>query len=695
MTSPTDRNRLEAEAGPYLRQFVDDPVNWQPWDERALGAARSHDVPIFLSIGRMTSPRCRRMRTESFRDEAVATLLNEHFVPVAVDRTARPDLDSIYQTVCRVVDGTDGWPLSVWLTPDQEPFYVGTYFPPENEDWAPGFGEMLELVAEKWSSPDVREAIDERGTEWTAAAREELEAVPQVDDHALPPGEEAVERIADTAVRTADRKRGGWGTDGKFPEPSRIRLLLSVGDVAGNGDRARVATAALDGIASGAVHDQIGGGFFRGAASRDWTDPQEGKYLDSNADIVRAFLAGYAATGNEQYAAVARRTLSFVQRDLGEATGGFGLEIAGTDWPADDAANRGERAYYEWTPGEVASALGDERDAALACDRYGIGQDESATASTPRLAASIADLAAERDESESSLSRRLDRIRETLLEARTDRASPPRDERSVVGPTGLAIWAFADAGVVLDGAYALRAEEAVSFVRERFWSGGRLAGRYVEGEGPPRGDAFLEDYAFLGRGAFACYGATGSLEALAFGLDISNALVERFYREDDGRLHPRPGRTDTPLVTPQETRDWDAPSPIAVATELLSVADRFVPDGRYGDAAARILDEYEQRIPADLLRHHTLALAGYRHRSGWTEVTTAAEGLPDRWHSLAAEQSPYGALLAPRPSSEEGLAEWLEYLELGEVPPVWDGREAGEDLAMHESPGDDRDTTGL
>lgn len=685
MTGPTDRNRLRAETGPYLRRLADDPINWQPWDEKALRTAQRHDAPIFLSIGQLTSPWCQRMQTESFSDMEVAGLLNEHYVPVAVDRVNRPDLDTLYRTVCRIVNNNEGWPLSVWLTPEQEPFYVGTYFPPEGEDWAPRFGDVLELVADKWSSPEVRNAVETRGEEWTSYAREEIETVPQRGAHTHAGDGGTLGRIADVAVRTADHEDGGWGTDGKVLESARVRLLLSVGDGVADGEYTGTATSALDGIADGAVHDQVGGGFFRSATNSDWSAPRGGKCLETNADAIRAYLAGHVATGNERYATVASRALSFVDRELGEPNGGFRLGVGGADWTEHDPDDRSEREqYYGWTRRSVRSVLDDEADVQLACDRYGIDAEGAAETSIPTLATSVSDLAEERNEPETVVAEQLDRIRETLLSDRTGRRRPPRDERIVAGSNGQAVHAFAEAGTVLDATYAGRAEDALSFVRERLWNGDRLDGRYVEGDGDPRGEPFLEDYAFVGRGAVACYGTTGSLDALTFALDLADAIVADFFVEHEGRLRAHPDRSETLIVSPEESRDWDAPSPIAAAIDLLSIADRFTRTDRFGTAAVSIADTYGRRIPTDLLRHHSLAMASDRLHSGLTEITVSTDAVPSCWPRFVNDLSRYESLLAPRPATEEGLTAWLERLDLDETPPVWAGREVGDEPTIHD-----------
>ncbi len=220
MTTPTERNRLEEEESPYLRQHADNPVNWQPWDEQALETAREHDVPIFLSIGYSACHWCHVMEEESFADEAVADVLNEHFVPIKVDREERPDVDSIYMTVCQLVSGRGGWPLSAWLTPEGKPFFVGTYFPKEEKRGQPGFLDLCRRISDSWSSPEDRPEMENRAEQWTDAAKDRLEETPDSVAGAEPPTSEVLTAAADAAVRSADHQHGGFGSGGPNVPPA-------------------------------------------------------------------------------------------------------------------------------------------------------------------------------------------------------------------------------------------------------------------------------------------------------------------------------------------------------------------------------------------------------------------------------------------------------------------------------------------
>ena len=278
MTQPTERNRLDGEASPYLRQHADNPVNWQPWGDDAFERAREHDVPAFVSIGYSSCHWCHVMAEESFEDESIADAVNESFVPIKVDREERPDVDSTFMTVSQLVTGGGGWPLSAWCTPEGKPFYVGTYFPPEPRRNQPGFRDLCERIADSWSDPEQREEMKRRADQWAESARDELESVPASspdaaesggEDAAAPPGEDLLDTAAAAALRGYDEEHGGFGSGGaKFPMPGRIDLLMRAYAGRGRDALLSAATGTLDGMADGGMYDQVGGGFHRYAVDR-------------------------------------------------------------------------------------------------------------------------------------------------------------------------------------------------------------------------------------------------------------------------------------------------------------------------------------------------------------------------------------------------------------------------------------------
>ncbi|MFC6717467.1 thioredoxin domain-containing protein [Natrialbaceae archaeon GCM10025810] len=683
---PTRRNRLDEEESPYLRQHADNPVNWQPWDEAALEAARERDVPIFLSIGYSACHWCHVMEEESFADEAVAEVLNENFVPIKVDREERPDVDSVYMTVCQLVTGRGGWPLSAWLTPDGDPFFVGTYFPREGRQGQPGFLDLCERISDSWESDEDRAEMEDRSEKWTRAAKRQLEETP--DRAAVgggePPSSELLAEAARAAGRSADREYGGFGSSGpKFPQTGRLHVLARMYDRTGQEQFVDVLVETLDAMANGGLYDHVGGGFHRYCVDRDWTVPHFEKMLYDNAEIPRAFLAGYRLTGDQRYAEVVRETLAFVSRELTHEEGGFFSTL-----DAQSETKTGEREegeFYVWIPEEVSAVL-DEEDAALFCARYGItdeGNFEGAT--VLNVETSIPNLAERFDLEEATVEERLTDARERLFESREERPRPNRDEKVLAGWNGLMISAFAEASIVLGeagGRYARAAVDAIAFVRERLWDPeaggdglGRLNRRFKDGDVAV--DGYLEDYAFLARGALDCYQATGEVDHLAFALDLARVIEAEFWDEERGTLYFTPESGESLVTRPQELGDQSTPSATGVAVHALLSLDEFA-DEEFESIARTVLETHANNLESNPLEHATLCLAADRLASGALEVTVAADGgeMPAEWRGRFGEAYLPDRLFAPRPPTAADLEPWLEALGIEEAPPIWAGREA-------------------
>jgi uncharacterized protein YyaL (SSP411 family) len=663
------RNRLDDEESPYLRQHADNPVHWQPWDDDALDAARERDAPIFLSIGYSACHWCHVMADESFEDRAVAERLNEDFVPIKVDREERPDLDRLYQTVCGMVTGRGGWPLSVWLTPDGRPFYVGTYFPREAKRGQPGFLDLIDSIADSWEND--REDIESRADQWADAMAGELEETPE-NPGDVPQG--VLETAAGRAVSDADREYGGFGRGQKFPQTGRLHLLMQAHERTGRDAFREVAVEALDAMADGGLRDHVGGGFHRYVTDREWTVPHFEKMLYDNAELARAYLAGYRLTGERRYAEIARETLGFVERELRHPDGGF---FSTLDAQSEGASGeREEGAFYVWAPEEIHDVVDDEFAATLFCERYGITEagnfEDGKTVLT--LSAAIDELADEHETTTEEIEAELERAREAVFAARADRARPARDEKILAGWNGLMISAFAEAGLALDGTYGETAVAALEFVRRQLWNGdkNRLARRYKDGE--VEIDGYLEDYAFLARGAYNCYETTGDVEHLEFALDLGRAIVEEFFDADAGTLYFTPQSGESLVARPQELDDQSTPSSTGVAVDTLLALSHFAPDEEFADVAETVLETHAESIEASPLRRASLALAADRYGSGSLELTVVAEQLPTEWRERIGRTYLPKRLLAHRPPTDEELDEWLDELALDGTPPIWAGR---------------------
>ncbi|MFB6293412.1 MAG: thioredoxin domain-containing protein [Halonotius sp.] len=670
MTDPLSRNRLADEGSPYLQQHEDNPVNWQPWDDTALDAASEANKPIFLSIGYSACHWCHVMEEESFQDEAVAQRLNENFVPIKVDREERPDIDSIYMRICQRVTGRGGWPLSAWLTPDGKPFYIGTYFPKDPKGQMPGFLDLLDKISDSWSDPDDRAEMKQRAEQWTDAARDAYET-PDHDGESEAPGDDVLDSAVRTALRSVDDEYGGFGSDGpKFPQPGRLDLLLRAAGRSGSDPARTAAMTTLDAMANGGLYDHLGGGFHRYATDRDWTVPHFEKMLYDNAGLPPLYLAGDQLTDSERYTGIVEETFEFVERELTHPDGGFYSTL-------DARSGDEEGSFYVWTPSEVHELL-DEPAATLFCERFGITESGNFERGTTvlNISADIDELADEHDMSAEDVEAELSAAHETLFAAREERTRPPRDEKVLAGWNGMMISAYAHADRVLDPGYAEPARDALGFVTDQLLDGdtGRLQRRFIDGD--TAGEGYLEDYAFLARGAFDLYQATGEVEPLDIALTLADTIVDAFWDADDGTIYFTADDGEELVTRPQELTDSSTPSSLGAATDLLCVLDGFVPDADYRGIAGDVLATHADRITGNPLQHVSLTLAADRYANGGAELTIAADELPADWRATLADRYLPGVVIARRPPTEAGLQDWLDELGLDSAPPVWADRDA-------------------
>jgi uncharacterized protein YyaL (SSP411 family) len=676
--APTDRNRLGEEASPYLRQHADNPVNWQPWDETALEAAKEADKPIFLSIGYAACHWCHVMEEESFADSDIAERLNDEFIPIKVDREERPDIDAVYMSICQQVTGRGGWPLSAWLTPDGRPFYVGTYFPDEPKRGMPAFPDLLDDIAETWNDLEERPDLLERADQWSAAIENDVHDTPSPGEAA--PDESLLALAADTAVRAADDQYGGWGRGQgpKFPQPSRLQILLRAAERRESDEYERVLTRTLDAIAHGGLVDHVGGGFHRYCTDQSWTVPHFEKMLYDNAEITRAFLAGYQFTGNDRYATVIRRALEFVERELTHPDGGFYSTLdAQSETPEGETE---EGAFYVWTPDQVHEAIEDETTASLVCDCFGItdaGNFEGSTVLT--ISSYMDELAESYDFDIAEVRSRVKAGRDRLFEVRGERPRPARDEKILAGWNGLMVSAFAEAETVLDSDFGETAQHALTFLRDRLWDSEeqRLHRRWKDGDVGIAG--YLEDYAFLARGALDLFQATRDVDALAFALDLADVIEAEFWDQADETLYFTPTSGDDLVARPQELTDQSTPSSLGVAVETLLSLDHFTDHDRFGSIAGAVLTTHANTVEGNPMEHSSLALAADQHATGSQELTLVADEPPAAWTETLAETHLPSSLRAWRPASDPSFANWLETLGLGEAPPIWADRTLAND----------------
>ena len=568
---PRYTNRLILEVSPYLRQHAHNPVNWYAWGDEAFARATRENKPVLLSIGYATCHWCHVMARESFEDVEIATYLNRHYVAVKVDREQRPDVDGLYMAAVHMLSGRRGWPLTVWLTPNREPFYGGTYFP--SRDDMRGHSEgLLSLLARLRTvyheTPDEVASVTRRLTDALPAALApdpadgDAETLPRGGDLAQTFGP-LLDRGAQAFLDEFDTRHGGFGGVPKFPRSVVLEFLMRAARRTNDAAARAAVIDTLAAMAAGGIHDQIGGGFHRYATDRAWRVPHFEKMLYDNALLAAAYLEGFQFSRRPEFARVARDTLDSLDREMSAPDGGF--------FSATDAESGGEEgAYYVWQTNEL-DALLNPIQSRLLRSYYGFPEDPRAH--VPYVARPLADVAERLDLSLTEADRVLQAARAELKRARNRRPAPQTDTKVLAGWNGLAISAFAKAAHVLnEPAYAIRAARAARFVLERMHHDGRLR-RSALGE-ITTGDAYLDDYAFLIAGLLDLYEADFDPGWLDQAIALQTALDAHFWDDAGGGYFLGADDAERLLAREKPAYDGALPSGNAVAAgNLLRLAE--------------------------------------------------------------------------------------------------------------------------
>ncbi len=534
-------NALAQETSPYLRQHAENPVDWLPWGPVALERARERDVPLLLSIGYSACHWCHVMERESFEDAATARLMNECFVCVKVDREERPDVDAIYMEAVQSMTGQGGWPLNVFLTPEQLPFYGGTYFPPEPRHGMSAWTQLLQAIAESWEQnrAEIR-AGGER-------LRERLSGAARLSPAAEPPGERALQEAVARLAESYDARNGGFGSPPayapKFPQAPVLELLLA------RGERA-MSLATLHAMADGGIHDQVGGGFARYSVDAAWMVPHFEKMLYDNALLARAYLHGWQASGEERLLEVCRDTLDWALREMRGPEGGF--------FSALDADSEGvEGRFYVWTVAELHEVLGEDANAAIAwlgATEHGNFQGEGGGRfSEPGL-----NVLQGRGPDPGADARK--RIRARLLSAREGRVRPALDDKRLTSWNALMICALADAGAALDESRYLDAAISCAefLLRDMRDERGRLLRSYNQGRA--KIDAFLEDHAFLLEALITLFEASCEERWFHEAMTLAGEMIERFADHEHGGFFSTASDTEELIARRKDLEDSPIPS---------------------------------------------------------------------------------------------------------------------------------------
>jgi uncharacterized protein len=629
-------NRLRAATSPYLLQHADNPVDWWEWGQEALEEARARDVPVLLSVGYAACHWCHVMAHESFEDEATATFMNEHFVSVKVDREERPDVDAVYMAATTAMTGQGGWPMTVVLTPDGEPFFAGTYFPDRPRHGQPAFRQILEALSEAWR--DRRDDVAAVAADVSGHLQQQgpLGGTEPLDDSVL---RAAVVSLAGDF----DQSAAGFGTAPKFPPTMVLEFLLRHSARTGSAQATQMVDATCQAMARGGIYDQLGGGFARYSVDRGWVVPHFEKMLYDNAQLLGLYARWWRQSGAPVGERVARETADFLLNELATAEGGFASAL--------DADSEGvEGKFYAWTPSELSDVLGADDGgwaaALLQVTDTGTFERGSSTLQMP----------ADPDDEERWAS-----VRSRLLEARGLRVRPTRDDKVVAAWNGLAIASLAEAGVLFgEQRYVDGAVAAGRLLVDVHLQGSKLLRVSRDGVAG-RHAGVLEDYACVAHGFLGLLSATGD----AGWLDRAGALLDEalaMFGADDGGFFDTAADAEALMTRPRDPSDNASPSGQSALTHALLTYAALTGSGRHREAAegalrnVRTLGERVPRFAGWSLAAAEAALAGPLEIA---VVGAAGDPLRDALAARARATNSPGAVVVvgtPDPGVEHGPA---------------------------------------
>lgn len=569
--SRTFTNKLISETSPYLLQHAHNPVDWYPWGDEAFERAKAEDKPVLVSIGYSACHWCHVMEHESFEDESVAAIMNEHFVNIKVDMEERPDVDQIYMNFVQLTTGRGGWPMNVFLTPDKRPFYGGTYFPPVSRYNMPSWPQILTSISEAYQNK--REELEESAANIVA----ELRRLSTVEIAHGGLGTEILDAAFESHSRTFDTVNGGFGGAPKFPAAMSLEFLLRYHHRTGDERALAIVTHSLDKMARGGIYDQLGGGFHRYAVDAIWLVPHFEKMLYDNAQLIRVYLHAYQVSGKEFYKQIAVDTLEYVRREMLDQSGGF--------YSTQDADSEGEEGkFFVWTPEEIAQILGETDAAAFDCyfDVTREGNFEG------KNILNIKNLAALDEMAEADRKAFLASCRSKLFAEREKRVKPNRDEKVLTAWNGLMLAAFADAAAVLDSReYLDIATRNADFILDQLRSDGRLLRTWKDGGA--KLNAYIEDYANVADGLLLLYQSSGIEKYLSETRSLADLMITEFWDEENGGFFFTSNDHEELIVRNKDFFDNATPSGNSVGADVLLKLAKLTADERYERFAVSVL----------------------------------------------------------------------------------------------------------
>jgi uncharacterized protein len=580
-------NRLQHETSPYLLQHQDNPVDWHPWGEEALAKAKAEDKPILLSVGYSACHWCHVMAHESFEDEATARLMNDWFINIKVDREERPDVDDIYMQAVQAMTRSGGWPMTVFLTPEGQPFYGGTYYPPEPRYGMPSFQQILEAIHDAWENR--RNEVIQSASQLTSVMDRAVLGIGGSEDDIQP----ALLSVAVQQIRQQfDARHGGFGGAPKFPQPMNLDFLLRDYARTGDAETLRMVTFTLEKMARGGMYDQLGGGFARYSVDAYWLVPHFEKMLYDNAQLSRVYLHAWQITGEEFYKRIAEEIYDYILREMTSPEGGF--------YSATDADSEGEEGkFFVWSVDEVRELLSEE-DANTAIEYFGMTKGGNFEGHNILYVPNDEETVAQRlGIDEATLNERLARIRDTLYAARTHRVHPGLDDKILASWNGLMLASLAEAARVLDREdYKQAALRAGEFILSNLVTpDGRVYRTHKNGQSKLNG--YLEDYATLIDALLELYQTTFESRWFTTTRKLADTVLVQFPAPEGGFFDTSEDH-ETLVVRPRSVQDNAIPSGSGKMSQVLVKLAAYTGDARYDEAARgtlRLLTNAVQQYP--------------------------------------------------------------------------------------------------
>ena len=572
------KNHLASETSPYLLQHVNNPVDWYGWTDVALKKAKDENKPIFLSIGYSACHWCHVMAHESFENNDVAEFMNENFVNIKVDREERPDIDDIYQKVCQIATGQGGWPLSIFLTPDQKPFYAGTYFPVLDSYGRPGFGSICRQLSQAW----IEKPKDiEKSAEKFLLTLQKAEAitVPSKLERVL------LDEAALNLFQLGDSAYGGFGSAPKFPNAANVSFLFNYAKLSGHSKFTEFGLKTLKKMAKGGIFDQIGGGFHRYSTDAKWLVPHFEKMLYDNALIPVNFAEAYQITNDPFYLEILQKTLDFVLRDMTSPEGGF--------YSAYDADSEGvEGKFYVWTKKEIKEILGDDAD--IFCLFYDVtdgGNWEGNTILCNNLC--LSNIAFNFGITEEKVREILKASSEKLLKVRSNRIPPGLDDKVLVSWNSLMITAFAKGYRVTNNTkYLDAAKNCISFIEKNLFSDGNLLRTYKNGTA--KIDGYLEDYSYFLNALLDVFEIEPDVKYIKLASKLGHHLVDHFWDSENNNFFVTSDNHEKLIIRPKSNYDLSLPSGNSVSAFVMLRLHHILHEKKFLDITTKILESQAQ-----------------------------------------------------------------------------------------------------